>query len=307
MSEREFELYLSLLSRFLRLNPNQRKEIADELRDHLAERLEELTAEGLSRVDVIHRALSEFGDAADLAAHFTHIANRRKRRFIMRCTVGTVVTTAAVILIATAFWPQNPAVNLPPQLVAQNQADTGNNKKLPAKPRPATKSESSSEQRIRAALDGPTELDLVDMPLNDVIAIIRKLHGINIVLDQRILVEASVDTNQIVNYQLSGIKLRSALKIILEQLDEPLTYIIEDEIMKITTVQEANARLSIRVYPIRDLVITPAALQKSGVSLVTVITSTVQPKSWARKTVFRVRGVPSASGPGVLVAVQGLV
>jgi hypothetical protein len=37
MSEREFELYLSLLSRFLRLNPNQREEIADELRDHLAE------------------------------------------------------------------------------------------------------------------------------------------------------------------------------------------------------------------------------------------------------------------------------
>ncbi|MCH7686425.1 MAG: hypothetical protein IH899_07055 [Planctomycetes bacterium] len=123
MSEREFELYLSLLSRFLRLNPNQREEIADELRDHLAERLEELTAEGLSREDAIHRALSEFGDAADLAAHFTHIANRRKRRLIMRCTVGTVVTTAAVILIATAFWPQNPAVNLPPQLVAQDQAD----------------------------------------------------------------------------------------------------------------------------------------------------------------------------------------
>ncbi len=57
MSEREFEIYLSLLSRFLRLKPDQRGEIADELRDHLAERLEELTAEGLSREEAIQRAL----------------------------------------------------------------------------------------------------------------------------------------------------------------------------------------------------------------------------------------------------------
>jgi hypothetical protein len=39
MPEQDFELYLSLLSRFLRLKPAQRDEIADELRDHLEERL----------------------------------------------------------------------------------------------------------------------------------------------------------------------------------------------------------------------------------------------------------------------------
>ena len=108
MSENEFDLYLSLLSRFLRLKPGQRSEIADELRDHLEARLEELSKSGLSREQAIHAALEEFGDAADLARHFTHIAQRRKRRFIMRCTVGTVVCLTAAILVTTAFWPVIP-------------------------------------------------------------------------------------------------------------------------------------------------------------------------------------------------------
>ena len=61
MPEQDFELYLSLLSRFLRLQPAQRDEVADELRDHLDQRLEELAARGLSREQAIHKALEEFG------------------------------------------------------------------------------------------------------------------------------------------------------------------------------------------------------------------------------------------------------
>ncbi|MCH7990262.1 MAG: hypothetical protein IID46_14065, partial [Planctomycetes bacterium] len=113
--------------------------------------------------------------------------------------------------------------------------------------------ESPSETRIRAELDGPSNLDLVDMPLSEVIDHIRDIHGINIILDKRVLEEASMDTSEIVNFQLSGIKLRSALKIILENLTEPLTYIIEDEVMKITTLEEADSQLSIQVYPVGDL------------------------------------------------------
>ena len=95
MSEKDFELYLSLLSRFLRLKPGQRDEISDELRDHLEQRLDELTQQGHSREEAIRKALDEFGDAASLADHFTHIAHRRKRRLIMRCTLGSVGALSA--------------------------------------------------------------------------------------------------------------------------------------------------------------------------------------------------------------------
>ena len=119
MPENEFELYLSLLSRFLRLKPAQHGEIADELRDHLEARLEELSARGLSRDEAIRQALEEFGDAAELANHFTHLAHVRKRRLIMRFTFGTVATLAASLLVATAFWPDAPQVPVPQRAMAQ--------------------------------------------------------------------------------------------------------------------------------------------------------------------------------------------
>jgi len=56
-------------------------------------------------------------------------------------------------------------------------------------------------------------------------------------------------------------KLRNMLKLLLEQGSSPLTYVIEDEVMKITTVESANTKLSIRMYPVGDLVLGPQQLQ----------------------------------------------
>src|SRR6516165_10217471 len=119
MPEHEFDLYLSLLSRFLRLKPAQRDEIADELRDHLEARLEELAARGLSREEAIRAALDEFGDAAELANHFTRAAHIRKRRLIMRLTFGSVAALAASLLIAAAFWPESRQAPAPQNALAQ--------------------------------------------------------------------------------------------------------------------------------------------------------------------------------------------
>src|SRR5688572_14276662 len=121
MSEREFDLYLSLLTRFLRLDPAQREQIADELRDHFEERFEELLESGLSREEAIRATLDEFGDAAGLAAHFSHIGNRR-RRMIMRCTFGTAAGLVAAVFLATTFWPDVPPVPGPARAVAQQPA-----------------------------------------------------------------------------------------------------------------------------------------------------------------------------------------
>ena len=71
---------------------------------------------------------------------------------------------------------------------------------------------------------------------------------------------------------LNGQSLRTALKLIFEQTESdqnspaPLTYIIQDEVMKITTVEKANsvANLVTRVYPVADLAIAPNAHQQLG-------------------------------------------
>src|SRR6202008_3010532 len=66
MSDHEFNNYLTLLAGLLRLGDKQRRAIAEELRTHLEDRVEELLARGVSRDEAVQRALAEFGDAAGL-------------------------------------------------------------------------------------------------------------------------------------------------------------------------------------------------------------------------------------------------
>ncbi|HEY1602855.1 MAG TPA: efflux RND transporter periplasmic adaptor subunit [Pirellulales bacterium] len=119
MSEQEFELYLKLLARCLRLTPGQRDQIADELRDHLQERLEELVRSGLSRDQAVVQALDEFGDASVLAAHFTTIAQWRRRKLFMRLSLGSVAALTIVLFGAMAFWPDNATVQGPNHVIGE--------------------------------------------------------------------------------------------------------------------------------------------------------------------------------------------
>ena len=105
MSEQDFENYLILLSRFLRLTSSQREAISGELRDHLEQRLDELLQQGVTREEAVRTALEEFGDATALADQFTSIAWNRKRRWMMRLTMTSVFGLAASLLLVIAFWP----------------------------------------------------------------------------------------------------------------------------------------------------------------------------------------------------------
>jgi membrane fusion protein, multidrug efflux system len=122
MSEQEFELYLKLLSRCLGLTAAQRGQIADELRDHLQERLEELARAGVPRDQAVIQALDEFGDASVLAAHFTTIARLRKRRLVMRLSLGSMAALAVALFMALALWPDNSPVQGPARVVGETTA-----------------------------------------------------------------------------------------------------------------------------------------------------------------------------------------
>ena len=121
---------------------------------------------------------------------------------------------------------------------------------------------SPAEERIQQELGEPTKF--ADIPprttLKDAISFIADAHRINIIFEQ--IQDDPIATDQEVSYDLSGIKLRSALKIILEPLS--LTYVIEDEVMKITTIERADQKLQTRVYPVGDLVIPITTPQIGG-------------------------------------------
>lgn len=114
------------------------------------------------------------------------------------------------------------------------------------------KPRTDNELKIEDALYEKTECDFIDQPLSDVMDYFKQLHGIEIQLDKKALSAAGVDGDMPITRSLKGVTLRSALKLILGELD--LTYVIRHEVLLITSKTEADSMQEVRVYPVADLV-----------------------------------------------------
>lgn len=109
-----------------------------------------------------------------------------------------------------------------------------------------------TEEKIRKALESPSSVMFVETPLKDALLFLKEQHGINIWTDDAALTEDGIAMDQPVTLNLSDIQLRSVLKLMLEP---KMSYIIEDEVLKITTTTKANEKFVTRVYAVGDLVI----------------------------------------------------
>ena len=75
----------------------------------------------------------------------------------------------------------------------------------------------------------------------------------------------SLEDVTVSDINFEGMTLRNALKLIFAQTTDPaLTYVIENEVLKVTTVAKADETLTTRVYPVADLVIPPVQLGGGG-------------------------------------------
>src|SRR4051794_16023321 len=127
------------------------------------------------------------------------------------------------------------------------------------------KATGEAEQRIDKALRSPltpTGLDFTDSPLKDVAEGLSTDYNIPVQLDKQALEEAGVGTDAPVTVSLHNITLRSALRLMLKSLG--LTYIIQDEVLLITTKETAEQQLVVKVYPVADLVLPIDATQLQG-------------------------------------------
>jgi hypothetical protein len=117
---------------------------------------------------------------------------------------------------------------------------------------------SPNEERIYEALDKTVDFQFSGQTLQEVMAYLSSENNITIRLDTTALQEAGVGPEQEISLVISGITLRAALKLMLEDVGgTELAYIIEDEVMKITTRDKADTIQQVRVYPVADLVISP--------------------------------------------------
>ncbi len=96
----------------------------------------------------------------------------------------------------------------------------------------------------------PTEF--IDLPLEEVLAFLSDTSEIPIVLDKRSLAEIGISPDQPIDLAVKDLTLKQAFAVLAEQQD--LSWYVVGGMIIVTTHEEAERELEIRLYPVRDLV-----------------------------------------------------
>jgi hypothetical protein len=197
--------------------------------------------------------------------------------------VGAAILLAALALFVIPGGADEPS-DSPPR-AADAQSDQGGEKAARGTPRVrnddlplhhaiVTNKEDSAEAEIIAALDKPTTVDFQEMGLEDALMFLKSYHEINIWIDRGTLAEEGVALDQPVTLKLAGVKLESILNLLLEPNE--LDWVVQDEVLKITTKSWAAAHPEVRTYSVQNLL----DAGHSPEDLIASITKCVEPSSW---------------------------
>ncbi len=111
---------------------------------------------------------------------------------------------------------------------------------------------SAKERAIQYRLKQPISLNFKDTPLREAIQTISIQSGIQVVPDLRALQEAKVNLDAPLSGGADNINMKNALNILLKPMR--LTYIIEDDVLKITTEDRTISTPIRKIYKVADLV-----------------------------------------------------
>lgn len=251
MTEPDFDAYLNLLSKLLRLTRGQQAEITSELRDHLEQRYAELLSQGHPRDAAIRLALDELGDAAVLAGEFAPSLQARRRRTIMRYSLLSVSAVAVTFVAASLFGPAGPEQGSSSVVVqAQDQ---------PAEPKPTADLKEPTEEELRRRIEQKLarrdlQIDFVDSPLQESLTWLGDLLDLDFVLDRQSLEESGIAVEEAITLQArqGALSVRTALELMLHQAGgNQLTFAIRDGVVMITGPE---ADYENEVYDCRDLI-----------------------------------------------------
>ncbi|MCO6455221.1 MAG: general secretion pathway protein GspD [Pirellulaceae bacterium] len=113
---------------------------------------------------------------------------------------------------------------------------------------------SPAEVEIQKSLKNPVEVRFSERPLAEVLETLSQVSGVPIYLDPRGMGAEGVTTDTPVSIRLTQeISLQSALNLILEPLR--LSYVIQNEVLRITSEQTRDSAVFPKVYNVADLVI----------------------------------------------------
>jgi hypothetical protein len=162
--------------------------------------------------------------------------------------------------------------------------------------------EAAAERRIEAALDSPLRapLDFVEMPLSNVVQVLSEDYQIPIVIDVAALDAVASSPDVEVTIAIGNVTLRSAFELMLKSVGEgDLTYIVDNEVLLITTLEEAEKRLEVVVYRVDDLLDGDDGTCER---LIDVIVASVEQESWMENGTGE--GEALSFPPGMIVIAQ---
>jgi hypothetical protein len=136
----------------------------------------------------------------------------------------------------------------------------------------AKKLATSREVEDKLAL--PLDVQFQDIPLRDALDFVQEATGVNLVVDKQGLAQNEVSLDVPINLRLKRVSARTALRLVLQEVN--LRFFVEDGVLVVTS-GTGQAMLVRRVYPVADLV-GPAP---KADNLIQVVTTTVEPGSWA--------------------------
>jgi len=147
----------------------------------------------------------------------------------------------------------------------------------------ATDTDQEFAERLDKALPQPVRLKFEETQLADGLAFLTRIAGLPIKLDQNAVEAINITDENLVTIQAENVSLRSALEIMLRNLDARLTWSAFDEALWITTRGASQENRSTVVYPLLDLIEPAAAAGFPPLDpeeIVETITAAVEPESW---------------------------
>jgi RNA polymerase sigma factor (sigma-70 family) len=129
-------------------------------------------------------------------------------------------------------------------------------------------------EAITDQLRRPVALEFIDLPLRDAIDTIQSDFDVPILIDARALEDIGLDSDTPVTLTISGVKLQSALELMLADLE--LVATLQGESLVITTTEAEESKLLHRVYWLEGTGIAA----DDETALIELITTTISPDIW---------------------------
>lgn len=133
------------------------------------------------------------------------------------------------------------------------------------------KAQLEAEAKIKKALSRRMDFGVLKMPLNDVVEFFRQELGINIQMDKYSIEDAGGDLTEIVTFSANDIMARSAVNGIFRDLEVPLTWLVEDEVLLITTFEEADMIMTTKFYDVADLALSRSSNKGYSFEYITLL------------------------------------